>query len=268
MMEVLYRSRVGNGLLNRLSRSRLTALAGRFMDSRPSRLLIRPFVRMNHLDLSDYPAGPWGSFNAFFTRPVLPGRRPIQAGDEVFVSPSDGYARALVITPGGELQVKGKPCTIEALLDDQALAARYAGGWCVVVRLAPDNYHRYCYPTDGTQRSSRALPGVYHMVRAEALEQHPVYAVNAREYAVLDTPAFGNVIFIEVGALMVGRICNHPVTGSFVKGQEKGYFAFGGSTILLLLEPGAITLCPELLETIKTGGELPVRQGQTMGVRP
>ena len=268
MMEVLYRSRMGNGLLNRLARSRVTNLAGRFMDSRASRLLIRPFVRMNRLDLSDYPSGPWNSFNEFFTRPVLSGRRPIQTGDEVFVSPSDGYARALVITPGGELMVKGKPCTIEALLDDPALAARYAGGWCVVVRLAPDNYHRYCYPTGGTQRFSRALPGVYHMVRPEALEKHPVYGMNAREYAVLDTPEFGAVVMIEVGALMVGRICNHPVTDRFVKGQEKGYFAFGGSTILLLLEPGAIRLRPELLETGKTGGELPVRQGQALGVRP
>ena len=267
-MEVLYRTRVGNGVLSLLARSRLTRLSGRFMDSRASRLLIRPFVRGNHLDLSDYPAGPWRSFNEFFTRPVLPGRRPVQEGDEVFVSPSDGYARALPITPGGVLTVKGKPCTIEALLDDADLAARYAGGWCVVVRLAPDNYHRYCYPTAGEQRTSRVLPGEYHMVRPEALERHAVYAVNAREYAVLDTPVFGDVVFVEVGALMVGRICNHPVTGPFAKGQEKGWFAFGGSTILLLLAPGAIQLRPELLETQKTGGELPVRQGEALGVRP
>lgn len=132
-------------------------------------------------------------------------------------------------------------------------------------RLCVDDYHRYCYIDWGVKGENHFLPGILHTVRPIALASCPVFIQNSREYTVLETEHFGAVTQVEVGALLVGRIQNHHGPGPFQKGQEKGLFLFGGSTILLLLEPHRVALLPELLTQCQGGREIPVRQGQTLG---
>ena len=93
----------------------------------------------------------------------------------------------------------------------------------------------------------------------------PVFVENQREYTIMDTARFGRVTQVEVGALMVGKICNTPGQGRIRRGEEKGHFAFGGSTIILLLEPGRVQLNSEIFRRTARGQELPVRQGQQIG---
>ena len=117
-------------------------------------------------------------------------------------------------------------------------------------------------------RHSRAIPGKLHCVRPIACGAFPVYAENSREYTELKTQRFGTVIQMEIGAMLVGKICNYPRDGQVFQGEEKGYFEFGGSTILLLLEEGRLELSEEMAGYIGTGVETRIRLGELVGVCP
>ena len=146
------------------------------------------------------------------------------------------------------------------MLDDAALATRYTGGFAFVFRLTVTDYHRYCFPADGRVLAGARIPGELHTVSPIPGADIPVYHRNTREYVLLDTARFGTLVCMEVGAMLVGRIVNEPVSGPVAKGQEKGHFAFGGSTVVVLAEPGRVTVLPELL----MGDEVPVRYGQAV----
>jgi phosphatidylserine decarboxylase len=109
------------------------------------------------------------------------------------------------------------------------------------------------------------IPGKLHTVRPVALQKYPVFTENCREYTILNTDHFGKIAQIEVGAMLVGKICNHHGVSAIKKGQEKGYFMYGGSTIILLLEKDAVQMDPEILAANRSGMEVPVRFGQKIG---
>ena len=98
-----------------------------------------------------------------------------------------------------------------------------------------------------------------------AQEKYSIYATNSREFTTLHTTHFGDVVFMEVGALMVGRICNHHQQHAFRRGEEKGYFEYGGSTVVLLLRHGAAELRRDILRNTADGVETRVRQGERIG---
>ena len=132
-------------------------------------------------------------------------------------------------------------------------------------RLCVTHYHRYCYPASGVKGDNVFLKGRLHTVRPIALEACPVFTENCREYTVIDTEQFGSVLQMEVGAMLVGKILNHHGAGPITRGQEKGMFLYGGSTVILLLEKGRATLAPHLLEASLCGEEVPVQMGQPIG---
>ena len=137
---------------------------------------------------------------------------------------------------------------------------------CLIFRLSPDDYHRYVYPDAGTQEKTVGIPGVLHSVNPIA-GSLGVYRRNARRYTVLHTSHFGDVVQMEVGALLVGRIRNHCETpGSIGKLQEKGYFEYGGSTVILLLQKGAVTVDADILEHSALGIETKVTIGERVAV--
>ena len=98
-----------------------------------------------------------------------------------------------------------------------------------------------------------------------AQEKYSIYATNSREFTTLHTTHFGDVVFMEVGALMVGRICNHHQQQAFRRGEEKGYFEYGGSTIILLLQKDRAELSEEFLPALNSGLEIPVQLGHRIG---
>ena len=112
------------------------------------------------------------------------------------------------IEKDSEFTIKHTRYSVEDLLQDKSLAARFEGGKALVFRLTPANYHRYCYPAEGRVLSEKKIPGVLHCVRPVALCSVPVFAQNSREYQVIRTERFGTMVQMEIGALLVGKITN------------------------------------------------------------
>ena len=134
-----------------------------------------------------------------------------------------------------------------------------------MIRLSVEDYHRYCYPASGYKSCNYYIPGKFHTVNPIAVESVPVFKQNAREYTLLKTRMFGTLVQMEVGALMVGRICNEKEEGIVRKGEEKGYFEFGGSTIILFIQKDRIALEETFLANTRKGIETKVQMGQRLG---
>ena len=261
----LYRTVPGRMLLKLLIGRGLSRAAGRVLSSPVSRPLIAPFTRKNGIDLTDYAEEDYSCFNDFFCRRIRPERRPLPADPAELMAPCDGLLSAYRITDGMVLPIKQSRYSVSELLGMDAAARRYRDGVCLVFRLCVDNYHRYCYIDDGQKGPNVFLPGVLHTVRPIALESVPVFVRNCREYTIMETARFGTVAQIEVGALLVGRIDNHDGAGPIRRGEEKGRFLYGGSTVVLLLEKDRVALDEALFTATANGIETPVVMGQVLG---
>jgi phosphatidylserine decarboxylase len=177
------------------------------------------------------------TFNEFFYRALKPEARPVAVGERVAVFPADG--RHLVfpnVETAGGFYVKGAKFTLAALLDDAALAGKFAGGAMLISRLCPVDYHRFHFPVGGVPGESRRINGWLYSVSPVALRRNLGYLVeNKRELTLIESPVFGTVGLMEVGATNVGSIRQGFVPGRPVtKGEEQGFFAFGGSCVITL----------------------------------
>ena len=264
-LRFLYRTVPGRAVLKLLTQRSLSRAAGRFLDSPLSAALIGPFARKNAIRTDDCLPETWRCFNDFFCRKIRPELRPLPEDPNMLVAPCDGLLTVVSIKEGTAIPVKQSCYTISALLSMDAVASRYRDGLCLVFRLCVDNYHRYCYLDDGEKGPNVFLPGRLHTVRPIALESVPVFIRNCREYTVMQTVHFGMVTQVEVGAMLVGRIDNYHGPGPIRRGDEKGRFLYGGSTIVLLLEKGCVELDDALLSASERGEEIPVRMGQAIG---
>ena len=265
-LRFLYRPVLGAPLRFLMTRKWVSQLGGAYMDAGISKYRIAKFVKSNHIDLSDYEDRPYSSFNDFFTRKILPYKRVFSSDPADFCSPADSRLSAFKVEENAVFTIKSNPFTLEELLCDKALAKEYAKGMVLVFRLSVDDYHRYAFFDGGKVASApRYVPGAFHTVRPIAFaHQRRVLCQNAREVTVLQTENFGKAIQIEVGAMMVGRIVNHPKE-EFLRAEEKGYFAFGGSTVVLILKEGAVELDPVFFENTANGLETRVLCGETIG---
>ena len=262
----LYRTVPGRMLLKLLIKPGISNAAAAFMSSPASRVLINPFVRKNKIDIERFvrPADGYRSFNDFFTRKLRP--EYVQKKCKGPVSPCDGLLTVMHIDENTVMEIKNSEYTVRDLLRDTKLSQKYSNGTALIFRLTPSHYHRYCYCAEGRAFAPRRIEGVLHCVRPVALETHKIFARNTREYSVIKTEKYGHIIQMEVGAMLVGRISNHPFPGAarYVEaGEEKGYFEYGGSTIILLFEEGF-----ELSSTIRdreaVDGEIPVTIGESL----
>ena len=264
-LRFLYEKKAGRGLLKLAASRPVSIMAGRFMDSPLSKPLIKPFARKNGIVLGDYLPVEYDCFNAFFCRPIRKNLRPIPDEAASFMAPCDGLLSAYRITDGLLLPIKQSSYTVSELLDSREEAARFRDGICLVFRLCVNHYHRYCYLDDGQKGANIFLPGMLHTVRPIALESVPVFVRNCREYTVMETEHFGTVTQVEVGALLVGRIDNRHSTGSIRRGEEKGRFLYGGSTIVVLLEKDRAIVDKSYFDVTANGTETPVVMGQILG---
>lgn len=261
-LRFLYRSAPGRGILRILSARWFSQLCGRFLDSALSRPLIGPFMRRNGIRAEEFDCSNFRCFNDCFTRRIRPELRPVDGDPRALIAPCDGLLSAHRIARGAVIPAKQSAYSIADLLGGTADAADFEGGACLVFRLCVNHYHRYCYPDGGRTLRTAFLPGELHTVRPIALERLPVFVRNCREVALLETDHLGRVAQIEVGAMLVGKIRNHPVSGRFERGQEKGMFLYGGSTVILLLEPGRASVPGKFFERTARGEETPVRLGE------
>lgn len=255
----------GRLLLRVLVQPWVSRLGGWLLDRAPSRLLIRPFVRRCGLDLSDWTEDRWPSYNAFFCRRIKPEKRPIDRCPDHLIAPCDGKLTVCPIGPDSVFTIKGVEYTLESLLRSPELAERFRGGLLLLFRLTVDDYHRYCWALDGSAGQEVRIDGLFHTVNPRAAERRPIYRENTREYCLLHTEAFGPVVVMEVGAMLVGRIVNHFVPGPVHRGDEKGRFEFGGSSIILCLPPNSTDMDPDIILNSRGGLETIVKMGEKIG---
>lgn len=265
-MRFAYENPIGRILTKAiLCRSFVSNLYGAWQRSRFSKGKVKKFIAQYQISLDDCTKQDFSNFNDFFTRQ----RKSYvnQTAEHEVPAIADSKLTALPIDENRLFTVKGVPYTAAELLESEALAAEYAGGICLIFRLSPDDYHRYVYPDAGTQEETVGIQGVLHTVNPIGASLG-VYRRNTRRYTVLHTAHFGDVIQMEVGALLVGRICNHRETaGSFAKLQEKGYFEYGGSTVILLLKKNAVTMDTDILQYSAQGIETEVKIGERIAVQ-
>ena len=246
-----------------LTRPFITQLGGVVMNSRLSKRAIPGFIRHNTIDISQFEQREFTSYNDFFTRKILPGMRPICPDENSLISPCDSALSAYPISEDSRFQIKGTVYTLDSLLRNEDVAQHYLGGTLLLFRLTVSDYHRYCYAASGKKAADVRLQGVYHTVNPLAAAVRPIYKENTRVYSLVETEQFGLVLQMEVGALMVGKIVNEcPAPCDVTRGEEKGRFEFGGSTIIVLLEKDVAEVDPIYFENTACGIETPVRYGQ------
>ncbi len=266
-LEWMYTHKAGRVILRPLITASVSWLGGVLMSSKVSKLFIRPFIRRNRIDMSQFEQKEYTSYNDFFTRRILDGARQIDQRPEAFVSPCDGRVSVYEIDSLCSFTVKYSRYTVSGILRNRRLADRYSGGYLWVFRLCVDDYHRYIYVDGGTESKRFHIPGVFHTVNPAAGDIYPIYKENTREYSVLKSEDFGEIIQMEVGAMLVGRIENHPVKDYVKRGQEKGNFAFGGSTVILMTREGRVQPDGDILENSVRGIETKVKLGERIGER-
>lgn len=266
MLKALYGNAFGRMLLKPLTAPVVSRIAGSFLSTKASRCLIKSFVRNHNIDMSQFEDVAYRSYNDFFSRKIRPEARPIDPDPRHLISPCDSKLTVLPITPDTRLTLKHTEYTVASMLKNEALAARYAGGYALVFRLTVDDYHRYSYPADGSKDENVKLPGKLHTVNPIANDYFPIYKENSREYTVVRNEVFGDMVMMEVGALMVGRIVNHHGKATVKRGQEKGYFQFGGSTIVVLLAADKAAIDRDILENSEAGIETVVKLGEKIGI--
>lgn len=265
-LSALYGSVWGRLLLKPLTTPALSKAAGWFLSTKASCVFIKPFIRKNHIDMSIFESVRYDSYNAFFSRRILPFARPIDKEPSHLISPCDSKLTALPITSKGRFTIKHTEYSVSSLLKNPKKALEFEGGTILIFRLTVDDYHRYCYVADGQKEESVCIPGILHTVNPVANDYFPVYKENAREYCILHTEEFGDILMMEVGALLVGKIVNHPTSPLVQRGQEKGYFRFGGSTVVLLLQKDTVKIDSDIINHSQNGYETVVKYGERIGV--
>lgn len=265
----LYGTALGRMLLSVLVRPSVSRIAGWLLDRKISTLAVKPFIQKNSIDMSMCVKQDFDSYNDFFKRKLVDGARPLADVPGGFVSPCDSRLTVYNIedTDKAVFNIKDSEYTLSELLRDRKLAERYKGGKLWLFRLCVDDYHRYIYNVDGIQSDVRRIDGIYHTVNPIASEYYPIYKENTREYCLIKTRGMGTVLAMEVGAMLVGRIENaHMHRCRVRRGQEKGNFAFGGSTIILLTQKDQVTPLSEIEKNSVDGIETRVRQGSLVGM--
>lgn len=265
LLEKIYGCAAGRALIRPLVTPGVSIAMGKLLDSRISSAIVKPFIKMNHLDMSDYGERKYTSYNDFFKRRIRTGARRIDMESGHFISPCDCRVSVYPVDAHAGLRIKHTEYTVEELLKNPSLGKRYQGGYVWILRLCVQDYHRYIYPDHAKESRRVRIPGILHTVNPVANDVYPIYKENSREYSLLKTENFRTVLMMEVGALLVGKIENRPRRSFVERGDEKGNFAFGGSTIVLLTEKNAVKPDNDILENSRVGIETRVLMGEKIG---
>lgn len=243
---------------------------------------IQSFIQFHKLDLSDCLISDpkmFPTFNEFFYRKLKPGARPIEAPDNenIVVSPADCRCTTFsTVDDATELWIKGRNFTLAKLFNGNFANLEksdlYKSDKCCVgiFRLAPQDYHRFHSPVSGVVGPMKYIEGEYYTVNPMAIRSDlDVYGENVRVVVPIYTPNFGTVVLVAVGAMMVGSTVITVKEGQEVKrGDEIGYFKFGGSTVLLLFQKDKFQFDSDLVNNSKQCVETLVRVGQSIGHEP
>lgn len=263
LLEFLYKKPLGRFFLKVVISRSLSRLYGYYKDSVFSAKGVEKFIAGNGIDMKDYEEKSYRSFNDFFTRKLKEGARKVDMDANSLISPCDSKLLVFDISDDLRVNIKGSLYTLPELTGRSTDLSKFAGGKCLVFRLALDDFHRFAYPDDGSLIDMYSIEGKLHTVRSIA-DDYNIYKENRRSVSILDTAGFGRMIMIEVGAMFVGRIRNHGQK-TFKRGEEKGYFELGGSTVVVLLEGDRAEMDEDIISHSKENIETVVKFGERIG---
>lgn len=251
------------------SRVFFSRLYGWPMHQRFSRRQIDQFISEHRIDMSEVivPDRGFQSFNDFFIRRLKSGARPVPGDPKALVAPADSRLKVFAMEREAIVEIKGHTLTLAQLLGSDAVSDYFANGMCLQFRLAPRDYHRFGHAVDGVQGRIHTVGGRLYSVSPLALRHMPaIWAENYRHWCFVQTHALGTFLQIEVGATVVGSIIQHyPSGGPCRRGQEKGYFQMGGSTVLLVVPPGRVDIDDDIVTYSDQGIESLVSYGESIG---
>ncbi len=247
-----------------------SALYGHFQKRSGTVKKIAPFIKNFDVDASEFKKSvtEFRSFNDFFIRELKKEARPIAPGNDLAVIPADGrYYFYQDIAKCDGFIVKGQKFDPVELLGDSTLAQEYAEGAMVMARLCPSDYHRFHFPCRCVPEKAQLINGSLYSVNPLAVKQNiKIYSQNKRKLTKLTATPFGTILYLEIGATNVGSIQETYTLGkTYQKGDEKGYFEFGGSALILLFRKGIIQFDVDLLAATQKGLEMRCLLGQSMG---
>lgn len=270
-IEWTYESPMGKSVTELIAKRKVfSKLYGKYCDTKLSSKKISSFVDQFNIDmsLSQKNIDDFTSFNDFFTRELTPNARPITSDSNILISPGDGRLSAYEnINLDNIVQVKGLTYSLRELIQNDSVASKYEEGICLILRLCPTDYHRFHFVDSGIIGANHKIKGSYYSVNPIALKNIPkLFCENKREWSILKSDNFGDVLTIEVGATCVGSIIQTYSPNSKVnKGDEKGYFKFGGSTTILFFEKDTVKIDEDILNQTKLGFECAVKLGEHIG---
>jgi phosphatidylserine decarboxylase len=238
-----------------------------WQNTRRSARQIEPFIKKHQIDMAPFRPAIYRSFADFFDREFKPGARsfPAEAGEMGAFAEARYFAWERV-APDQRFPIKGKSLSPDEILGLPGWAEPFVGGPVLLARLAPVDYHHVHYPDHGTTLRHHHVGGRLWTVNWHALlAQDDILFRNEREVQIVKTDNFGQLAFVEIGAMSVGRIVQvHPLDQSFARGAEKSFFKFGGSAIVVFGEPAKWTPSPDLVQRTKEGIETLVQLGDTI----
>jgi len=261
----LYNTIPGRAVLRFFTSKAYSARNAKANSKKSSAKKIKSFVKRYQIHMSDFEDREYDSFTDFFVRKTKDGQRPVSRNAKDLISVADSKLLAYTIDCDLKMKIKNSVYTADELLRDNGLAEAYKNGMCLVFRLSVDDCHRYMFLDDGELLQTKGIEGVLHTVTPIAAKKYKAFSENYRVCSLLLTENFGEVVQIEVGALLVGKINNHPVK-SFKRGDEKGWFELGGSTVILLFKENCIRLDSDITGYSNRGIETRVKAGEKIGV--
>lgn len=266
LVKFLYNTKLGRCLLKIIANRKIANLVGSFLNSKLSIPIKNHVIKKHQIEMNNFVDIKYDNYNKFFTRKYKDKYLKINDKENVFISPCDSKLMVLKIDEHSTFNIKHANYRLEEIVKNDIIQ-EYKNGYLLIFRLDVNDYHRYCYLDDGTRSEYTYIDGILHTVQPIVYDKVSVFHQNAREWCLLKTKNFGEIIQVEVGALLVGKIVNNKDIASFKKGDEKGYFEFGGSTILLFVKDNVVSFDQDILENSQNGNETVVKYGEKIGVK-
>lgn len=262
-IKFLYTDFLGRIILKLINNRLVSKIVGKYMNSRFSVKRINKIIKENNIDMSIYEKKEYTSFNDFFTRRKK--KINFDTDRNHFISPADAKLLVIKLNKDSSFDIKRSVYTLKDIVKED-LTAKYENGYALIFRLEVTDYHRYHFIDDGVIDDYKYIKGRLNTVQPIAYNKK-IFHTNSREYTTLHTKNFGDIIEVDVGALLVGKITNNKKVKEFNKGEEKGYFEFGGSTIILFVEDGKIIIDNDILLNSTLGKETIVSCGEKIGIK-
>lgn len=239
---------------------------GKRMDQPISKEKIEAFIQDFNINMANFEEQDYSSFNEFFYRKLKPGARAINPDSLVLISPADGKILAYPQIYNHDFLVKGHQFDLTSYLQNDSLSQIFSDASLFIIRLCPTDYHRYHFPAAGEVILEQKINGDYYSVSPLALRQKvELLTMNKRKYSIVRSKEFGDIIYSEVAATLVGSMIDTYKDAMVSKGEEKGYFKFGGSTIILIMHKDSIHIDEDLIKNTKRYLETEIKMGERIG---